>query len=165
MFVATNGSVANSTNGESWTWTNRGRSDSVTWTGSQFVTVGGYGCVGYSANGTDWTFGIADVPGATFRAVAWSGSQYAVVGNGGGSGYSPQIYTSGDGSAWIARSVGIGMSEQPGHVAWCGTQFIAVGYGGLILTFPEVPSDAPSKALPMKAPRTRRDLIVGGILK
>ena len=100
----------------------------VTWSGTQFVTVGANGTILTSPTGTAWA---PQTPGTinTLNGVTWSGTQFAAVGVNG------TILTSPTGTAWTPQSSGT-ISTLNG-VTWSGTQFVAVGVSGTILTSPD----------------------------
>ena len=62
---------------------------SVTLHGSQFVTVGYFGSIRVSSNGTTWTIKSSGVT-SQLRSVTWAGSQYVTVGYNGTILTSPQ---------------------------------------------------------------------------
>lgn len=102
----------------------------VTWSGSQFVVVGGSGTILTSPDGTTWTTRRSGTS-EFFGGIAWSGAQFAAVGLNG------VILTSPDGISWTPRASGT--SDALFDVAWSGTQFVAVGQGtgGTILSSPD----------------------------
>jgi len=148
QFVAVGGSVANLgdpptsailTSPDGITWTRRNSSSSepmvgITWSGTQFVTVGQHGTILTSPDGIAWTTRLAGftLGGATIDlvGVAWSGSAFVAVGNFGTTLSSP------DGVTWTLRAGNISSSHL-NAVAWSGTKFVAVGVGGTIVTSPD----------------------------
>jgi hypothetical protein len=117
------------TSGAGLNWTSRsaGLTNSllhVTWSGSQFLTVGSGGAILTSSDGINWISRNSGTS-ASLVGVAWSGSQFVVVGDGG------TILTSGDGINWISRNSGT--TKTLLGVTWCGNQFVAVGVSGTIL--------------------------------
>lgn len=115
------------------TWTERPAGISpplydVTWTGSQFVAVGGVGTILTSPTGSAWTTrAIPSVTNPTFNGVVASGTRIVAVGSQ-SSGLLPGalIMTSTDG--------GVTWTEVPNafqgtlySVVWSGSQFVAVG--------------------------------------
>ncbi len=98
---------------------------SVTWTGSQLVTVGDAGTIQTSPTGsslTDRDSGTSN----TLRSVIWTGTQLVAVGDGGSVTRSP------DGVNWSHLAIGDG--EALNSVAWHGTGLAMVGNRGTILT-------------------------------
>ena len=105
--------------------------NAVTWSGTQFLAVGGTGyyesgaanpnpaLVMSSQDGTKWTK-AATVPKGVFKGVAWSGSTYAAVG------VSGLIATSPNGTTWTTHPAPTGKT-QLNAVIWAGNQFVAVG--------------------------------------
>ena len=125
--VGTEGVIAHSRDGRTWTWTIvRPDSDrfefgfaAVAWVGSRFVAVGEDGMIVHSADGRSW--GRAD-SGTSYdlNGVAWNGSRFVAVGGAGGLG---QIVHSTDGRTWTRVGIGIEFNG----VAWNGSRFVAVG--------------------------------------
>jgi hypothetical protein len=97
---------------------------SITWTGTSFITVGDSGTIFTSANGAAWT-AQASGTGNGLYSVAYGGSKYVVVGQGGG------IRGSTDGVNWEAKTSPT--TSGLNSVTWTGSQFIAVGSGGVIV--------------------------------
>ena len=86
-----NSGATNPNNG--WTARASGTSDylfSITWSGTQYVAVGGNnytsspprGTIVTSPDGITWTPSTKDVPG-NLNCVVWSGSKFVAVGDGG----------------------------------------------------------------------------------
>jgi photosystem II stability/assembly factor-like uncharacterized protein len=97
---------------------------SVTWTGSQFVAVGGVNQLGdtcrilTSPNGTNWTsidFGVNEI----LNFVTWVGGLLVAVGNSG------TIVTSPDGTAWTRQNSGT--VDPLFSVVWTGDWLVAAG--------------------------------------
>jgi hypothetical protein len=106
----------------------------VTWSGTQFVTVGGFsGTIFTSSDGATWTEQTSGNPNP-LNSVAWGGNQFVAVGGSG------TVLTSPDGVTWTSRNSGTTASLS--DVIWSGQQFVAVGtsydsstgYTGTILT-------------------------------
>ena len=121
--------------GTSWTSRNPGTTNdliSLTWTGTQMVSVGRYGTILTSPNGTTWTLRTSGTT-STLNSVTQAGSQLVIVGVGGA------IQTSPDGMTWTSRISGI--TGILNSVTWTGAQLVAVGYDnnakGVILTSPD----------------------------
>ena len=102
------------------TWTSRtiptGDYESVTWSGSLFVAVGG-NKVATSPDGVTWT--SRTMVAGTFHAVTWTGSVFVAVGQSGVAATSP------DGVTWTSRD-----SMPSGYfwaLAWNGAMLVAVG--------------------------------------
>jgi hypothetical protein len=103
----------------------------VTWSGTQFVAVGGVngaGTILTSPDGVSWTArgsGIA----SPLNGVSWSGSKFVAVG------YAGKALTSPDGVTWTQQVSGT--ANMLTGVAWSGGKFVAVGMFGTILTSPD----------------------------
>jgi hypothetical protein len=117
------------------TWTGQTAADaftswySVTWSGTQFVAVGGGGStynVMTSPDGVTWTGQTAADAFTSWYSVTWSGTQFVAVG-GGGSTYN--VMTSPDGVTWTGQTAADQYTAWF-SVTWSGTQFVAVGGGG-----------------------------------
>ena len=121
-----------SVNGVTWVRCNAGISQAqdlvlngVTWSGSQYVAVGGDpdqrrpALVVSSLDGKTWTNRPVTAKGE-LRGLAWSGSVFVAVGRSG------LILTSSDGITWSPRTSPGGKLNLHG-VIWVGNQFIAVG--------------------------------------
>lgn len=118
------------------TWTQRQTSDrylDVTWTGAQFVAVGGAinSIIMTSPDGITWTSksSFSPVPNNNFGAIStvnWSGTQLLAVSRG-GAGMGGMIITSPDGETWTLRSQGTEYDLRA--VTWTGDQYVAVGAG------------------------------------
>lgn len=115
------------------TWTERPAGISpplsdVTWTGSQFVAVGGVGTILTSPTGSAWTTrSIPSVTNPTFNGVVASGTRIVAVGSQ-SSGLLPGalIMTSTDGGVtWTV--VPNAFQGTLYSVVWSGSQFVAVG--------------------------------------
>jgi len=104
--------------------------NAVTWSGTQFVAVGGPGSILTSPDGISWTSRTSGT-GNALTGVTWSGTQFVAVGSGTGG----IILTSPDGITWTSRTSGT-QSFLSG-VTWSGTRFVAVGSMGTILTSPD----------------------------
>jgi len=104
--------------------------NAVTWSGTQFVAVGGPGTVLTSPDGITWTSRTSGTGNALY-GVAWSGTQFVAVGSGTGG----IILTSPDGITWTSRTSGT--QSFLSSVTWSGTRFVAVGSMGTILTSPD----------------------------
>ena len=120
--------------------------NSVVWTGSQLVAVGGASIL-TSPNGINWSdrsigsrLDSGEVDDASidgFFSVAWAGNLLVTVGW--GTGYARPvtfglILTSKDGVSWDRRD-----NDTSGFLAgitWAGTQVVAVGQGGLVMNSP-----------------------------
>jgi len=100
----------------------------VTWSGTQFVSVGSGGSILTSPDGITWT-SRSSGNSHVFQGVIWAGTQFvAVDGNG-------SILTSPDGVNWTMQ---VSNTYQPLYsVAWSGTTYVAVGFYGTILTSPD----------------------------
>lgn len=118
--------------GTAWTKLNTGLGShaplrGVTWSGTQFVAVGGgnyydsssLSVVMTSPDGTAWT-NVPMTAKAELKSVAWSGTTYAAVGARGA------IYTSTNGTVWTKRT-SPGGTLNLNCVIWAGNQFVAVG--------------------------------------
>jgi hypothetical protein len=104
----------------------------VTWSGSQFVAVGGdptvSGTIMTSADGATWTLRNSGTT-AGLQGITWSGSQFVAVGGGAVAGVTPAtILSSPDGILWTARTSNV-VGNLEG-VAWSGSLFVAVGSTG-----------------------------------
>jgi len=113
------------------TWTNHAGLVSgvhflgVTWTGDQFVAIGGAGKIYTSATGASWT---ARASGTTtaINGVAGNTAMIVAVDSGGG------IRTSPDGVTWTVQNSGT--TNYLAAAAYSGSRFVVVGDKGLILT-------------------------------
>ncbi len=121
-------------NGELWTAETVSLSSplmDVTWSGTQFVAVGGGGTILSSPDGHVWTLPAS---GTTnwLNGITWSGTQFVVVGNLG------IILTSPDGINWHQQVSGIaGDYTGISSIAWSGTTFVAVGWNNQRLALGE----------------------------
>lgn len=107
----------------------------ITWTGSQFVTVGVSGTIMTSPDGISWT---AQTSGTTdnLNAVIWTGTQLVAVGT--SCSYylcSSPILTSPDGITWTSRNSGTTLALNA--LTWTGTKIVAVGAAEITLTSPD----------------------------
>lgn len=110
-------------------WTSTLKEESLIWTGSMYVVVGGdHGLLLTSTNGSEWTVGD---PGTMewLMDVEWNGSRLVAVGLQG------TIITSIDGISW--STVASGTTSYLSTVLWNGERFIAVGEYGTIVTSPD----------------------------
>lgn len=98
---------------------------SVTWTGSQFVAVGGIGLVLTSPDGITWTERTSHY-GNPLRSVIWADTQLVAVGAEG-------VIVSKDGVDWSVPENGR-IQWGPESIVWTGTRFVAVGGRGLVMT-------------------------------
>ena len=98
---------------------------SVAYGNGEFVTVGDAGAVYRSADGTNWTAGVAGTTNA-LEAVTYGGGQFVAVGDGG------LILTSPDGASWRRQTSGA--SQDLMNVGYGDGVFTAVGTSGVILT-------------------------------
>ena len=105
-----------------WTPRSSGYANSLsgmTWTGSQFVAVGGAGTIVTSPNGIAWTVRTTPNSTANLTGIAWSSTAGFVV-----VGVSGYHLTSPDGITWTRGS---DLSGTMNAVVWTGTQFVTVG--------------------------------------
>jgi hypothetical protein len=131
--------------------------NSVTWSGTEFVSIGYDGILATSPDGIVWTRQTLPagnpLTGLSFDSVAWLGTQFVAVGSAGGaaicfpgqvcsaaiSALYPVIFTSPDGLSWTAQFQS-GLASVTGDslngVASSGAQFAAVGSNGIIFTSP-----------------------------
>jgi len=146
--------ILTSPNGVSWTSQSPGVTitsgtylylESVTWTGSQFVTVGNIfdgnaSSTNYSdpcpiltsPDGVTWTSrSLGTGVSYALSSVTWTGSKLVAVGLNNLSG-AGALLTSSDGITWTSPSLSV--SEGLSSVIWTGNQLVAVGGGGIILT-------------------------------
>lgn len=112
------------------------RLTAITWTGSEFVTVGNNGGIYTSPDGVAWTTRVQGVDatgvGLSLWGVAWSPPLQRLVAVGLG-----HLRTSDDGGAtWTTRSTTPIAGTTLNDVIWAGAQFVAVG-SGVILTSPD----------------------------
>jgi len=126
----------------SLSWTNRVGAvtgvhlNGVTWSGTQYVAVGGTQKIYTSSDGLTWTLRSSGTQ--KLNRVIWSGSQFVAVG-GNPVGGSTTILTSPDGVSWTTQPL-TGVTGSLSAVAWSGSLFVAVGSGNLgngILTSPD----------------------------
>jgi hypothetical protein len=141
------GTILTSPDGITWTLRPSGLVEpnieeyrSVTWTGSQFVAVGGFGGVeqaSASPDGVIWT-SLKMLDGGGVLSVVWTGNQLVAL----SSTLRPDltsVSTSLNGSHWqlITPSQRI---YSPNFLTWTGTQFIIVGNRKAIYTSPQIAS-------------------------
>jgi hypothetical protein len=101
----------------------------VRWTGTEFITLGGWGYT-TSVDGNGWTV----KPLADLSAVTWTGSRFVAVG---GTSDIPQgaALTSSDGEIWAAAAL---PPDGPVSAAvWTRAQIVAVGPAGGVFTSPD----------------------------
>jgi len=98
----------------------------IIWTGSQYVIVGGQGLIRTSTDGINWTTQNSGTV-QWINGIAWSSSQFVAVGNWG------TILTSPDGINWTSQTSS-STSSKFRKVAWTGTRFVVVGMEGAIIT-------------------------------
>ena len=131
---AASGTHTVSSDGVNWEWRSPTPQNvqSVTWTGTQFVTVGTGATPGSppvvltSPNGVTWT--LRNATGVrSLRSVTWTGTQLVAVGDDGA------ISVSTNGIAWSEGSASAITNNLSG-VAWSGSQFVAVADFGIVLT-------------------------------
>jgi hypothetical protein len=110
------------------TWTKRssamtyGQFNSVTWTGTQFVTVGDHGSIFTSLDGSTWTSRTSGTA-QTLRCVIWTGTQLVAVGD--------SIVFSSDGVKWTSVKINYaGLFS----VTWTGKLLVTVGMDGITQT-------------------------------
>jgi hypothetical protein len=128
------GTILTSPDGVVWTKQDSGTAaslSSVTWSGSQFVAVGGegnwdelVGTIHTSPDGVVWTKQDSGISGQ-LSSVTWGGNQFVAVGgywDGEGVG---TIYTSPDGVVWAKQDSGTAAWLR--SVTWSGSQFVTVG--------------------------------------
>ncbi|MEJ2619466.1 MAG: hypothetical protein P8163_04240 [Candidatus Thiodiazotropha sp.] len=137
--VGINGTIITSPDHEQWTVQNSGTElifESVIWTGSQFVAVGGTysqtGLVATSPDGIAWTVQNTGIT-TPFYDVAWDGNQMIAVGEQG------TIARSMDGINWSQVQVSANGLELFYGIEWTGERFVAVGMdgtGGITLISP-----------------------------
>lgn len=118
--------IAGALPGAAWTVRNSNPSmNSVAWSGTGFVAVGGTGAVRRSSDGVAWSVpSFITVKG--LNAVIWTGSAFIAVGGGQGGG---EIWTSADGFSWVRRATA---SCALNGVTSSGTRLVAVGSCGAI---------------------------------
>ena len=122
--------ILTSSDGIAWTPQTSGTINSlngVTWSGTQFVTVGANGTILTSPDGKAWTPKTSGTIN-TLNGAIWSGAQFVAVGANG------TILTSPNGIAWTPQTSGT-INILNGAI-WSGAQFVAVGANGTILTSP-----------------------------
>ncbi len=117
-----------------WTSRNPGTNsslNSVTWTGSQLVAVGGDFGVITSPNGINWTTRrkSTTIPDGGLFSVTWTGSQLVAVG------YAGMLITSSDGISWTDRN--LATAPWLNSITWTGSQLVTVGEKGAIFTSPD----------------------------
>ena len=132
------GIILTSDDGYSWTEYNFGAYglNGVTWTGSQFVSVGYSGSIITSSDGTSWSTQSSGTSQG-INDIIWTGSELLAVGHG-------VILSSEDGIVWNARIAADITSplfdeSSATHVnlhaiTWTGSHLVAVGSDGKILT-------------------------------
>jgi transposase-like protein len=104
----------------------------ITWSGSQYVAVGGAPGEAFiytSPDAITWTKRTNPANGPLF-SVTWNGSLFVAVGVDAINDGTPRsrIFTSSDAITWTGRSASGGEGLEA--VIWGGTQFVAVGDGG-----------------------------------
>jgi hypothetical protein len=129
--AATNGKMASSPNGETWTAVASPFGDSyihdIAWNGSIYVAVGAAGKIAASADGSTWTLFTGTSPFGTntiYAVAGGSASSFVAVGHSG-------IIAAWDGAAdaWTAaETTGRTGTEALNDVAYGGNSFTAVGY-------------------------------------
>jgi hypothetical protein len=124
------GALAVCTSSDGVTWLSRSLPEesypyAITWTGSQFVTVGSAGMIMTSADGRTWSARWSG-PSSDLNAVAWSGRQFVAVGG------RSAVLTSVDGTSWTSRSTGTTVPLLA--VAWGSKRFVATGERGTLLS-------------------------------
>lgn len=125
LVAVSQGGIYSSPNGTIWTKRHSETSgNSVIWTGTQYVVVGGYGTLLNSLDGISWsdqTLGTNDY----LYGVTSNNSLIVAVGRDG------VIYSSPDAISWTKRVSGT-INDLNG-VVWNGSLFVAVGNEGTIL--------------------------------
>ena len=123
-------------------WTNRIGAvtqvhlNGITWSGTQYLAVGGTQRIYSSPDGMTWTLRSSGTQ--KLNRVIWSGSQFVAVG-GNPVGGTTTILTSPDGVSWTPQPL-TGVTGSLSAVAWSGSLFVAVGSGNAgngILTSPD----------------------------
>lgn len=135
MFVAVGGdAVLTSVDAHSWKLTKCVglNGESITWTGSRFITVGKEGSISTSFDAKHWTTQtIAGLP--WFHDLISTGKQIVAVGaQEYGSGM--MIFTSVDGLTWKQEKLPDGLLGALYCVIWTGTELVAVGDDSTVLT-------------------------------
>jgi photosystem II stability/assembly factor-like uncharacterized protein len=96
-----------------------GHFESVVWSGTRFVAVGGTGTLTSSDDGISWSErDTSQGVFGTFYSVAWTGAQFVAVGTLG-------IWTSPDGTAWTRTTPNpnpLNLAE----ILWAGDRFVAM---------------------------------------
>ena len=122
LFLLSSLTAAGVEAGVDWEWRSRVPQGNtlydVTYSGGQFVGVGGSGAIITSPDGIAWAV-RASGTSATLRGVAGSGSVYVAVGENG------TILSSYDGHTWAAQSGGAALNLT--DIAWSGSEFVARG--------------------------------------
>jgi len=140
-FVVTGeeGSLAHSTDAESWTVIPPGVGDDYVLQGvgygcGEFLAVGADGVVLRSTDGTSWT---EEVSGSTkfLSAVAYGAGRWVAVGGATQGSLASEIISSTTAGTWTPQSAGVASFFS--DVAYGGGLFVAVGLGGTIITSPD----------------------------
>ena len=117
--AASRDGIITSDDGETWTIRHsEGGGNSITWTGSKFVVVGGYQYVLTSDDAITWT-SHAISSTVRFNAVEWNGVRFVAVGGYTG-GYN--VMTSLDGENWAFNA---SVFPRLDDVIWANNQFVA----------------------------------------
>ena len=134
-FVAVGGNaVITSGDGETWSLSNPAdfNAESITWTGTMFVTVGKGGSIFTSPDAKEWT--AQKLEGNPWlHDITWNGSLLVAVG-GGPNGGGQVIETSLDGMSWSQEQAPEGLIGPLYGITWTGMQFVAVGDDSTIIT-------------------------------
>jgi len=132
VVVGTNGVVATSRDGVSWTSGSSGTTEmlnSVVWAQERLVAVGSSGTVLTSSDGISWEAGESGTTSA-LRNVAWIEDRFVATGD------SETIIVSTDGVVWTEVPLPEGSFGSLGAAATLGDRLVVVGENGSVLALP-----------------------------
>jgi hypothetical protein len=112
-----------------WTWVSplpTGTAlNSISWNGARYVSVGDYGLIMNSTDGTNWNTVSFDT-NFNFLDIVWTGNLFIAVGDAG------LIATSTDGINWIKQPTIT--NQRLSSIVWTGSFLTAVGTAGTVIT-------------------------------